>query len=172
MSNVKAAPPDDAKAAAVAMRRIVRALRLWAAEVGRVAGITSAQLLVLRVLAEHPGASLKDLAKSTLTDPSSVSVVLRRLVEAGLVSRAADPRDARRMRLDVTPAGTALLRDAPHPVQERLLESLRTLRKADLRRLARALEALVHAMGAEHGPAALFFEDEARKRPGRRKART
>jgi DNA-binding MarR family transcriptional regulator len=157
---------DDETAVAEALRRIVRTLRLSTAEVGRVAGITGAQLLVLRVLSERPGASLSDVAEATLTDPSSVSVVVRRLVEAGLVRRGADPGDARRMRLDVTPAGAALLRAAPSPAQERLLAALGTLPRPELRRLARSLEALVRAMGAEGAPAAMFFEDEG----GRRRA--
>ena len=61
--------------------------------------MTGAQLFVLRELSLEPGASIRRLSERTLTDPSSVSVIVARLVEHGYVTRAVDEADRRRTAL-------------------------------------------------------------------------
>src|SRR5580658_6655719 len=74
-----------------ALRRVVRALRLTARDAERSAGISGAQLFVLQSLADQAAASLNELAERTLTDQSSVSVVVKRLVARRLVARKPSP---------------------------------------------------------------------------------
>ena len=50
----------------------------------------------------------RDLAEHAGTDPMMTSQVVRALAEAGLVSRAPDPQDARAMLVATTRAGRAL----------------------------------------------------------------
>jgi DNA-binding MarR family transcriptional regulator len=154
-----------------ALRRIVRALRVSASEVERSTGISSAQLFVLRVVAASPGGSLGDVRSATLTDLSSVSAVVSRLVERGLVRRGTSPGDARRAALDVTAAGRALLRRAPSPAQERLVSALRRLPRAEVARLSASLGRLAAALGAADGPGAMFFEDAGPKASSPRRGR-
>src|SRR4029079_19302546 len=90
------------------LRRIVRALRLSASEAEKTRGISVAQLFVLQQLADG-SRSIGQLAAETLTDPSSVSVVARRLVDRGLASRKTARDDARRVDLTLTAAGKRLL---------------------------------------------------------------
>lgn len=158
---------SDAVVAAEAFRRIVRSLRLSASEVERAAGITSAQLLVLTVLARQPGIGLGELAGRVLTDPSSVSVVLSRLVDGGLVSRKVNVEDARRVRLTLTSRGRATLAKAPESAPERFLEAVQGLRSPTRRSLAHGLAAVARAMGLDAEPASLFFA-EASGAPRRR----
>jgi MarR family transcriptional regulator, organic hydroperoxide resistance regulator len=147
------------------LRRIVRALRLSSHAAERSLGISGAQLFVLRELAAHPGASLGELAALTLTDRSSVSVVAGRLVERGLVERATDPGDARRLRLSLTPAGETLLGRAPVPVQERLIAALREADPADLAVFNRLLDRIVAAGGLDREPPTMFFEEDTSASP-------
>jgi len=143
------------------LRRIVRALRVSSHAAERSLGISGAQLFVMRELASHPGASLGDLAALTLTDRSSVSVVVSRLAERGLVERSSDPDDARRTLLSLSAAGQLLLGRAPVPVQERLIAALRLASAADLRAFHRLLDQMVAAAGADREPPTMFFEEEA-----------
>src|SRR5690349_23944856 len=94
-----------------ALRSIVRALRINTRAIELKMGISLAQLFVLQQLAERPASSLNELAERTATHQSSVSVVVRRLVERGLVSRTSSSSDRRRIEIAVTPAGRALLED-------------------------------------------------------------
>src|SRR5215831_20040400 len=107
-----------------ALRRIVRALRLSArAAEGRL-GISGAQLFVLHQLADGDASSIDELAARTLTHQSSVSVVVSRLAERGLVIRRTARDDARRTEIALSAAGRAMLRRAPESLQEHLLRAL------------------------------------------------
>jgi DNA-binding MarR family transcriptional regulator len=155
-------------AALDALRRIVQGLRLSAAQAERHTGLTGAQLFVLQQLAEAPAQSLNQLAHRTRTHQSSVSTVVTRLVARGLVSRRRDAADGRRLVLDLTPAGRALLADAPETAQNRLIAALERMPRARLQTLIANLERLVSALGMEAAPAPLFFEPvETRARPDR-----
>ncbi len=155
---------DEPVAAALdSLRRLVRALRASAHSAERGLGISGAQLFVLRELAAEPGASLSRLADRTSTDPSSVSVVVARLVARGLVARRRHPTDARRALLALTAKGQTLLRKAPEPVQARLVEVLRGLPRKQLRQLSESLAGVVDALGLAAGAATMFFEDEPRR---------
>jgi DNA-binding MarR family transcriptional regulator len=162
---------QDGFVAVEAIRKIVRALRDSAHVVQGQTGITGAQLFVLRVLADHPGLSINDLADRTMTHQSSVSVVVSRLVERGLVARAPAPEDRRRQVVELTPRGRLLHRKAPAVAQELLIAAVRKL-SPDLRHgLAAGLQALTDALGASRGRAAMFFEDDDRpQQPSRRPA--
>jgi DNA-binding MarR family transcriptional regulator len=154
----RAAPAADVGAALDALRRIVQGLRLSAAHAERATGLSGAQLFVLQQLAEAPAQSLNELALRTRTHQSSVSTVVSRLAARGLVSRRRDAADARRLVLDLTPAGRTLLGGAPETVQTRLIAALERLPRSGLKPLATSLNDLVRAAGMEAEPAPLFFE--------------
>src|SRR5438046_2345829 len=96
---MKQRSPNDLKAVFNALRKLVRAVRLSSNEVHRALGISGSQLFVLQQLIEAPKASLRDLARLTHTDHSSVSVVVARLVNRKLVARKTSAVDGRRVEL-------------------------------------------------------------------------
>ncbi len=123
-----------------AVRSIVRAQRINTRAVELKMGISLAQLFVLQQLAERSADSLNELAERTATHQSSVSVVVRRLVERGLASRTASANDRRRIEIAVTPAGRDLLADAPVTVSMELVAALRRMPRGDREQLADLLE--------------------------------
>ncbi|HEX8792004.1 MAG TPA: MarR family transcriptional regulator [Polyangiaceae bacterium] len=142
------------------LRRIVGDLRLSAREAERGAGISGAQLFVLQTLSESSAQSLNDLADRTLTDQSSVSVVVKRLVERKLVTRKPSEEDGRRVELALTAAGRRLLARCPEPTQARLVSALRRLSPDELASLTVGIHALERQMGTG-GAARMFFDEEA-----------
>ncbi len=154
-----------------ALRRLVRALRLADRAAEARLGLSAAQLFVLERLAEGPVGSMAELAQRTLTDASSVSVVVQRLAERGLVVRATAPQDARRTTLRLSSPGKRLLAAAPRSPQADLLHALEQLSTTDRRELVRLLEQLVRGMGIdENAPVPMLFEGEARIGQRRRRA--
>ena len=149
-------------AALDAIRRIFRALRLSSGRAERELGIGSAQLFVLQQLAAAPAKSINELAERTYTHQSSVSVVVRRLVEQGLVARRRASDDGRRRELSLTAAGRRLAARAPVPAQVRLIEGLGTLRQSELGTLRRLLGRVVQGMGASAEPATMLFTETRR----------
>ena len=146
-----------------ALRRLVRTLRLADRAAESRLGLSAAQLFVLERLAEGPVGSMAELAGRTLTDASSVSVVVQRLSERGLVVRAVSQDDARRTTLRLSASGKRLLATAPSSPQADLIEALEQLTGTERRDLERLLEKVVRAMGiADDAPTPMFFEDEGR----------
>jgi len=152
---------DSIRSVMNALRRVVRDLRLSARDAERSAGISGAQLFVLQSLVEEPASSLNVLADRTLTDQSSVSVVVKRLAGRKLVARKASPVDARRIELSLTAAGKRLLARCPEPTQARLVRSLRRLSPGELSSLRAGLTAMVREMGIENAAARMFFDEES-----------
>ena len=98
------------------IRRIVQLLRESSRE-AEALGLSGAQLFVLRTAADSPGLSVGALAERTRTHQSSVSVVVARLVEQGLLERSTAPDDSRRAEVRLTPEGLQRIRSAPATAQ-------------------------------------------------------
>ncbi|HEX5075277.1 MAG TPA: MarR family transcriptional regulator [Gemmatimonadaceae bacterium] len=141
-----------------AIRALVGTLARSARSVERRTGVTTAQLFVLRQLAESDTLSLSEIADRTLTRQSTVSVVVTRLVAQGLVRRARAADDRRRLELSLTPAGRRLLARAPDPTTGRLLTALDELTSDQLQSLAGGLDALIAVLGVESRAAGMLFE--------------
>jgi DNA-binding MarR family transcriptional regulator len=152
-----------------AVRRIVQALREASRLAERHVGLSGAQLFVLQTLAETPAISVNELAARTHTHQSSVSTVVARLVELGLVQRKTSKADARCVQLSLSPEGRRVARRAPDVPQDRLIRAIERLKPARRRQLASALGEVAEAMvGIERVPS-MFFEESGRSR--RRKTR-
>jgi DNA-binding MarR family transcriptional regulator len=123
-----------------AVRSIVRALRINTRAIELKMGISLAQLFVLQQLAERSASSLNELADRTATHQSSVSVVVRRLVERGFVSRTSSATDKRRIEIELTPQGRKLLEGAPTTIQTQMMNALQRLQPSDRTSLAELLE--------------------------------
>jgi DNA-binding MarR family transcriptional regulator len=154
-----------------AFRRILREIRVMARKGELSTGLSAAQNFVLSVLTERPGASLNDLAKATLTDRSSAAAVVDRLIEQGYVVREQSPTDRRRASLSITATGRRAMRraSAPPPTVA-MITAMRSLGREEQRSLSTGLTALAKAMGIDHEPAGMLFEDSVRSSSRRRRA--
>src|SRR5262245_6090284 len=153
---------SEVRAALDGLRRIVQALRTGGrSEGGRRSSLPSAQLFALQQIAEHPSASINDLAALTFTHQSSVSVVIQRLVERKLVRKITAKDDRRRQALALTAGGRRLLGRAPVAMPERLIAAIRVLPPGDRKILARSLTAIAQKVAPQRARQhpAMFFED-------------
>jgi DNA-binding MarR family transcriptional regulator len=155
---------DPVRSAVDSIRRIVQALRVSSRAAQSKVGLSGAQLFVLQRLATAPSRSINELADATLTHQSSVSVVVRRLVEQGLASRGASSSDGRRAEVSLTVRGRRMVARAPASLQDRLIEGVHRLRPAQRRSLAGGLQQLVKAMGLDAAPPPMFFEEPTARR--------
>jgi DNA-binding MarR family transcriptional regulator len=88
-----------------------------------------------------------------------VSVVVRRLVDHGYVSRTTSDADRRRVELALTDKGREVLAGAPTTVQVKLLRGARALTPVEKKSLADLLQAWVQASGLEDGAPPLLMDD-------------
>ncbi|MBP2326802.1 DNA-binding MarR family transcriptional regulator [Kibdelosporangium banguiense] len=73
------------------------------------AGVTTAQLGALFVIQDQPGVTQQDLAAVLGQRESAITAMVSRLVEAGLITKRAHPRQYRASALELTAAGTKAL---------------------------------------------------------------
>jgi len=155
------AAAGEVQAVLDAIRRIVHGLRESSRLAEREVGLSGAQLFVLHTLAKTPSISVNELASLTHTHQSSVSTVVSRLVERGLVKRLRSGDDRRRAVLTLSARGAKLAGQAPDMPQERLVRAVASLPAARRRMVAGALGELASAMRGDGKPAVMFFEDGA-----------
>jgi DNA-binding MarR family transcriptional regulator len=159
---MKIPPPPEAKRILNAIRRLVRTLRVYSRKTEVHLGLSAAQIFVLQELNEAAHMTLKELAERTMTDVSSVSVVVEKLAHKGLLTRQRAKADARRLDLCISPEGKQVLRQEPHAVQSRLIHAVTELKPAQRKALAKGLEELLAAAGMAHEAPSLLFEPEER----------
>lgn len=143
-----------------AIRSVVRALRINTRAIESKMGMSLAQLFVLQQLSERSANSLNELAERTATHQSSVSVVVRRLVESGYVSRTTSALDRRRLEIEVTPKGRELLVGAPVTVQTELVHALRGMSEHQQATLADLLEQWLHNASIDIAAPPMLGEEE------------
>jgi DNA-binding MarR family transcriptional regulator len=144
------------------LRRLVHALHTASRDTEQRLGLTGAQLFVLTQLKVTPSLSINDLAERTMTHQSTVSVVVRRLVQRKLVRKVRAADDARRVELTLTPSGMALMRKAPEAMQTRLARAIDALDGAQRRAMASGLARLVTSLGGDAAPETMFFQGGSR----------
>ena len=94
---------------AVNLMDVARMLRTFADQRARQFGISRAQWVVLMRLDRSEGLKQSELAEILDLSPISLTRLLDRLAENGLIERRDDPNDRRANRLYLTPAARPLL---------------------------------------------------------------
>ncbi len=82
--------------------------------------------------------------------PPTASALVERLVQRGLVHRAADPQERRRVVLQLTPAGARLVERAWRATRARLREILSGLPPAQLEQVRHAMQLLQEVLHGGH----------------------
>lgn len=91
----------------VAVMKVGRRLRAEKSD----ADVSDAQYSVLALLDRAGPLTLRDLSELERVRPPSMTKTVTALLELGLVSRAGDPEDGRRVLVDLTDAGRAAVRE-------------------------------------------------------------
>lgn len=159
---------SDSAAALVALRRIIRFLRLADREAEAAYGLTAAQLFVLHSLTESPASSMAELADRTLTDQSSVSMVVSRLEAKKLLVRKPSPTDRRRVEIKLTPTGKKIVATGPTAPQPKIIAAIDAMPASKRGEVVRALEQLAQTIGAGDTEPLMLFEEPEPKRTRRR----
>lgn len=105
------------------MKRIMIHLRGQMDELLKPQGVTTAQLQMLRVVRDSPGASGAHLARECYVTPQTAQALLKHLEEDGFIVRGKDPVNDRIVTARITAAGERLLDNAEkiaNSIQEKL----------------------------------------------------
>jgi DNA-binding MarR family transcriptional regulator len=128
---------------------VVRAVRTTNLDMWCAVDLTMPQLKALFLAHAPGGATHGEIARALGVGLSTVTGVVDRLVEHGLVERHTDPADRRLSRVSVTPAGTDLVDQLWTSRREQLVHLLDNLTADERTTLISALQHLAAFLG-EH----------------------
>ncbi len=141
----------------VAVRRILHAADLRSRRLSRETGLTAAQLAVLQSIADLGEVTTGRISADASLTQATVTVILDRLVERGLVERYRSADDRRIVHSRLTAAGAQALAAAEPAVSARLVRQFERLPEDKQAELVTSLEWMVQALGVadEDWPAAV-----------------
>ncbi len=151
-----------------ALRRLVSALHVASRQTEKQLGMSTAQLFALQKLQDGQKRSLNELALLTYTHQSSLSAVVRKLVDKGLIQSHTAPADSRRLILGLTAKGRRMLDKAAVSAPDRLLKAMAEMDLKDQIQLGKLLNELLDRASMSDARADLFFEYEDTKNRGDR----
>jgi DNA-binding MarR family transcriptional regulator len=111
-------------------------------------GVTGPQRLVLRIVGRHPGIAAGRLADILHVHPSTLTGVLGRLVDHGLIVRKVDPTDGRRALFSLTAEGRKVDGVRNGTIEAKVRSALSRLPANDVEAARRVLGAIADSLTA------------------------
>ncbi|MGK3983463.1 MarR family transcriptional regulator [Sorangium sp. So ce136] len=109
-------------------------------------GVTGPQRLVIRIVGRYPGISAGQLAEIMQLHPSTLTGVLKRLQERGIIERRVDPNDGRRALLGLTARGRELDSLRTGTVEAAVRQALKAVPRRKLEAAQDVLAAVAEAL--------------------------
>jgi DNA-binding MarR family transcriptional regulator len=132
----------------IAIRRVIRAIDLHSRQLNQIYGLTGPQALVLKEISNQRGISAGELARRVSLSQATITDIVKRLEQRGYVARIRDLTDRRKVLLEISRAGSKLVKTAPPLLQERFTERFsklgdweQTLLLSSLQRIAALMDA-------------------------------
>lgn len=139
---------DKLNEALISIRRILRATELHGKALRVATGLKTSQLLVLQALEEEPELTVGEITGQVHMAQASVTAIVARLEDMGLVTRTRGTSDKRKVFVRLTDAGHDVLEQAPEALHQRFAEQFepletweQTMLVASLQRVASMLDA-------------------------------
>ena len=133
----------------IAIRRIIQSIDLHSRYLVRHFGLTGPQLIILQAISIHEEISISEIAKLVSLGQPTVTGVLERLENRGLISRRRSNSDKRRVYISTTEACKQLLDKAPPPIQEHFIEAFNSLQDWEQSMILASLQRIVALMDAK-----------------------
>ncbi len=147
--------PAAADEALISLRRILKAVDAQARTLARETSLTPSQIVVLKELSTRQSVQPGELARSAGLRQATISILLDRLQERGLVRRTRGDEDRRTVRVQITSEGQRVLADAPDLLQTEFggrFERLPAWEQAYINAALTRLVALLGASGIDAAP--------------------
>ena len=140
----------------IKLRKIIRSINLESKRIEHKFGISIPQLLLLQYLSDQEDykATAKDIKLYINLNASTVSGIIKRLENKGLVARLPNPDDRRAAFVTLTAKGAVLLKTSPTTLQEKLSVRLKALTSQQIDALNENIDLLIKIMDAENLDAA------------------
>jgi DNA-binding MarR family transcriptional regulator len=139
---------NTATAVLIALRRIIRATDFNAKALARETGLTTSQLLVLQLLENEATMTIGEIARHVNLSQATVTIIVDRLEERGLVARRRGKQDRRQVFAALTVLGKEIVGHAPKLLQTVFVENFGKLADWEQTYILSAVERVAHLMNA------------------------
>ncbi|NQY87263.1 MAG: MarR family transcriptional regulator [Colwellia sp.] len=145
----------------IALRKVIRAIDLHSKHLNKTSGLTSPQLLIMLEIDKASGVNSSQVAKNVNLSAATVTNIIDRLENKGLIIRVRNTEDKRKVALYLTENGQAILLNAPQPLQEHFIKNFANLAQWEQSQMLSSIERLAEMMDANEIDAAPLLELDA-----------
>jgi len=141
--------------ALIALRRILRATEMHSRNLAKASGLTTAQMLTLQAVSETGRSTPKEMAATLGVSQATMTALLDRLSEKGMIRRQRSETDRRQTNILLTDQGREVLDRAPDPLQDQFTAQFDGLEDWEQAMIVAALERvalLLNAKGLDASP--------------------
>ena len=137
---------DHVKEIVWLIRRLMQGSYLYNKELSKKYQVSAPQLSSLLALYENGPLPPSQIAKYIMVNSSTVTGVIDRLEKKGLVERSRISPDRRVITVTLTERGQELAKNAPPPIQEKIVDGLQKLPPNEVVHIVQALTKLTYML--------------------------
>lgn len=141
----------------ISLRKIIQSIAINSRSLVKRVGLTGPQLTILLEVSNSGEVSVGEVAKAISLSQGTVTGIIERLENRGLVVRRRSEFDRRRVLVKTTAAGQQLLDTAPPLMQEVFVERFNNLQEWEQTMILSSLQRLVSIMDAKSIEAAAIL---------------
>jgi len=142
-------PHDSIREIIYLIRRLMQAGYLYTKELNKKYNVSAPQLNCLIALSENGSLPPSQIARHIMVKSSTVTGVIDRLEQKGLVRRIRNSRDRRVITIELTDEGEKLAQHAPPPIQQKIVDGLKGLSPEQKEQIDRNLNLLIQMLDAD-----------------------
>jgi len=132
-----------------AIRRLLRASEMSEKQLASATRLTPSQLVVLREVDRHGESTARAISTAVQFNQATVTNLVDRLEERGLVTRTRGAQDRRQVWVAITPAGQKVLSSAPDMMQDQFRSRFEGLADWEQAMIVAMLERLTSLLNAD-----------------------
>ena len=145
----------------VSLRRIIRATDLHSKRMIKECGLTTPQIMVLRAIETLGDVTVRRISNDVSLSQATVTTILNRLENRGLVDRVRSIEDKRIVNAKLTAAGRDVLASAPKLLHDKFIHRFESLDDWEKTQLLSSLQRIANMMDAESIDAAPVLDTVA-----------
>lgn len=140
------------------LRRVIRAIDLHSQHLVKTASVTGPQLRLLQLMNTEAQLTVSDLAKKMTLSQATVTSIMDRLENRGLIERVRSTNDKRKVHPRLTDKGLLILAKTPTPLQDSFVRKFDDLKVWEQNMIIASIQRIAEMMDASDIDAAPFLD--------------
>lgn len=140
---------DKAEEVLIALRRVIRATDIHSRHLAKTIGLTAPQIVLMQTVQRRQNTTVSELAKDMSVSQSTFTNIVERLEGRGMLVRARSSVDKRKVHVELTAKGNAILKGAPMPLQDEFTMQFSELQEWEQSMIIASFQRVAEMMNAE-----------------------